>query len=43
MSGAYYIRTPIYCASGDLHIGHSYTTLAADALSPYKRLRRVAS
>ena len=35
----YYITTPIYYASGDLHIGHSYTTLAADALSRYKRLR----
>ncbi len=35
----YYISTPIYYASGDLHIGHSYTTLAADALARYKRLR----
>ncbi|MGI6667794.1 MAG: methionine--tRNA ligase [Bacillota bacterium] len=35
----YYITTPIYYASGDLHIGHSYTTLAADAISRYKRLR----
>lgn len=35
----YYITTPIYYASGDLHIGHSYTTFAADAISRYKRLR----
>ena len=35
----YYITTPIYYASGDLHIGHSYTTIAADALARYKRLR----
>lgn len=39
MNGKYYITTPIYYASGDLHIGHSYTTLAADAISRYKRLR----
>ncbi|MGI6633243.1 MAG: methionine--tRNA ligase [Bacillota bacterium] len=39
MSENYYITTPIYYASGDLHIGHSYTTLAADAISRYKRLR----
>jgi methionyl-tRNA synthetase len=35
----YYITTPIYYASGDLHIGHSYTTLAADSISRYKGLR----
>ena len=39
LSENYYITTPIYYASGDLHIGHSYTTLAADAISRYKRLR----
>jgi methionyl-tRNA synthetase len=39
MNDKYYITTPIYYASGDLHIGHSYTTIAADALSRYKRLR----
>lgn len=39
MNKKYYITTPIYYASGDLHIGHSYTTLAADAISRYKRLR----
>jgi len=39
MDKTYYITTPIYYASGRLHIGHSYTTLAADAISRYKRLR----
>lgn len=39
MNQKYYITTPIYYASGDLHIGHSYTTVAADAISRYKRLR----
>lgn len=34
----YYISTPIYYPSGKLHIGHSYTTVAADAVSRYKRL-----
>lgn len=35
----FYITTPIYYPSGKLHIGHSYTTVAADAVSRYKRLR----
>ncbi|MBC7765266.1 MAG: methionine--tRNA ligase, partial [Hyphomonadaceae bacterium] len=35
----YYISTPIYYPSGKLHIGHSYTTVAADAMARYKRLR----
>ncbi|HHW17382.1 MAG TPA: methionine--tRNA ligase [Firmicutes bacterium] len=39
MSKSYYITTPIYYASGDLHIGHSYTTLAADTIARYKRLK----
>nr|WP_278302773.1 methionine--tRNA ligase [Ruminiclostridium sufflavum] len=34
----YYITTPIYYPSGNLHIGHSYTTVAADAVARYKRL-----
>ncbi len=37
MSKKYYITTPIYYPSGKLHIGHSYTTVAADALARYKR------
>ncbi len=35
----FYITTPIYYPSGKLHIGHSYTTVAADAISRYKRLK----
>ena len=35
----YYITTPIYYPSDNLHIGHSYTTVAADAEARYRRLR----
>ena len=35
----YYISTPIYYPSDKLHIGHSYTTVAADCMSRYKRLK----
>ena len=35
----FYISTPIYYPSGKLHIGHSYTTVAADAISRYKRIK----
>jgi methionyl-tRNA synthetase len=35
----FYITTPIYYPSGKLHIGHSYTTVAADAMARYKRLQ----
>ena len=33
-----YITTPIYYASGNVHIGNAYTTIAADTLARYKRL-----
>jgi methionyl-tRNA synthetase len=33
----YYVTTPIYYPSGKLHIGHTYTTVAADALARFKR------
>ena len=33
-----YITTPIYYASGYVHVGNAYTTIAADALARYKRL-----
>ncbi|PHV70862.1 methionine--tRNA ligase [Sporanaerobium hydrogeniformans] len=36
---SFYITTPIYYPSNKLHIGHSYTTVAADAMARYKRLR----
>ena len=35
--GTYYVTTPIYYPSGKLHIGHTYTTVAADALARFKR------
>ncbi len=35
----YYITTPIYYPSDNLHIGHSYTTTACDSLARYKRLQ----
>ena len=35
----YYITTPIYYLSGDPHIGHTYTTVAADAMARYKKKR----
>ncbi|MFM1581443.1 methionine--tRNA ligase [Helcococcus bovis] len=36
---SYYITTPIYYPSGNLHIGHTYTTIAADALKRYKKIQ----
>ncbi|WP_400244726.1 methionine--tRNA ligase [Niallia sp. JL1B1071] len=36
---AFYITTPIYYPSGNLHIGHAYTTVAGDAMARYKRMR----
>ncbi|MBR5113261.1 MAG: methionine--tRNA ligase [Clostridia bacterium] len=35
----FYITTPIYYPSDKLHIGHTYSTVQADAVSRYKRLR----
>lgn len=35
----FYITTPIYYPSGNLHIGHAYTTVAGDAIARYKRMR----
>ena len=35
----FYITTPIYYPSDKLHIGHSYTTVAADTIARYKRLK----
>ena len=35
----FYITTPIYYPSDKLHIGHSYCTVATDAIARYKRLR----
>ncbi|WP_040197549.1 methionine--tRNA ligase [Candidatus Soleaferrea massiliensis] len=35
----FYITTPIYYPSDKLHIGHSYTTVAADTMARYKRMQ----
>ncbi len=34
----FYITTPIYYASGALHIGHCYTTVCCDAIARFKRM-----
>ena len=34
----FYLTTPIYYPSDKLHIGHTYCTVATDALARYKRL-----
>jgi methionyl-tRNA synthetase len=35
----FYITTPIYYINATPHIGHAYTTMAADALARFERLR----
>lgn len=35
----FYITTPIYYPSGNLHIGHAYTTTAGDVIARYKRMQ----
>ncbi len=37
--GTFYITTPIYYPSSSLHIGHTYCTVAADAMARYKRMQ----
>ena len=37
--GNYYITTPIYYPSAKLHIGHTYCTVATDAMARFKRLQ----
>jgi len=39
MSKKYFITTPIYYPSDKLHIGHTYCTVATDAIARYHRLR----
>ncbi len=36
--GTFYTTTPIYYPSAKLHIGHTYCTVATDAMARYKRL-----
>ena len=35
----FYLTTPIYYPSDNLHIGHTYTTVAADSLKKFKQLQ----
>ena len=39
MNKTFYITTPIYYPSGKFHIGTAYTTILADSLKRYKKLR----
>jgi len=36
---AYYVTTPIYYVNGDPHLGHAYSTMAADVLARHMRQR----
>lgn len=38
-ANAFYVTTPIYYISGNPHIGHAYTSIAADVLARYHRTR----
>ncbi len=38
MSANYYVTTPIYYINDVPHIGHAYTTIAADVIARYKRI-----
>ena len=35
----YYLTTPIYYVNAAPHIGHTYTTLAADTIKRFKRMQ----
>ena len=35
----FYLTTPIYYPSDNLHIGHTYTTVAADVLKKFKEMQ----
>lgn len=34
-----YVTTPIYYASGNVHIGNSYSTIVCDCFARYNRLK----
>ncbi len=38
MKKSFYVTTPIYYVNDVPHIGHAYTTVAADVIARYKRL-----
>ena len=35
----YYITTPIYYPSGNMTIGHTYTTVAADTMARFRKMQ----
>jgi methionyl-tRNA synthetase len=39
MSKVFYVTTPIYYVNDVPHIGHAYTTIAADAIARFRRLK----
>jgi len=39
MSKTFYITTPIYYVNAEPHIGHAYTTIAADIIARFHRMR----
>ena len=41
MNDPFYVTTPIYYVNDEPHIGHAYTTVLADVLARYARLRGV--
>ena len=38
MTRRFYVTTPIYYVNGAPHIGHAYTSIAADVLARFHRL-----
>jgi methionyl-tRNA synthetase len=38
MTRRFYVTTPIYYVNGEPHIGHAYTSIAADVMARWKRL-----
>jgi methionyl-tRNA synthetase len=38
-NGKYYLTTPIYYVNAAPHIGHAYTTIAADTIAHFKRMQ----
>ena len=38
MSEPFYVTTPIYYVNDAPHIGHAYTTVAADVLARWRRM-----
>ncbi|MCA9772233.1 MAG: class I tRNA ligase family protein, partial [Myxococcales bacterium] len=39
MSETFYVTTPIYYVNDHPHLGHAYTTIAADVLARFERAR----